>query len=151
MEPAEAGLLDKKPRDPKESILNKSFMLQLLVQGGLIALCTMTAFHIGLNSGDEALASTMAFATLTLARLFHGFNCRSEQSIFKIGFKSNLASLGAFAAGIVFLVLVLFVPFLQNLFSVAVLTLPQIGIIAGLAFVPTALIQLSRVLFGKKK
>lgn len=145
MEPAEAELLDKKPRDPKESILNKAFMLQLFVQGGLIAICTMTAFHIGLNSGDEALASTMAFATLTLARLFHGFNCRSEQSIFKIGFKSNWASVGAFTAGILFLVLVLFVPFLQNLFSVAALTVTQIGIIVGLAFVPTALIQITRI------
>lgn len=149
MEPAEEGLLSKKPRNPKESILNKDFMIQLLVQGGLIAVCTMTAFHIGLNSGDKALASTMAFATLTLARLFHGFNCRSEQSIFKIGFKSNLASVGAFAAGIVFLLLVLFVPFLSRLFAVSALSAAQFGMIVGLAFIPTALIQLSRIV--KKK
>ncbi len=146
MEPAEDGLLSKKPRDPKESILNKEFMLQLLVQGSLIAVCTMTAFHIGLHSGDEALASTMAFATLTLARLFHGFNCRSDQSIFKIGFRSNMASVGAFAAGIVFLLLVLAVPFLSRLFAVSALSPAQYGIIAGLAFAPTALIQLGRIL-----
>lgn len=151
MEPAEEGLLSKKPRNPKESILNKDFMLQLLVQGGLIAICTMTAFHIGLHSGDEALASTMAFATLTLARLFHGFNCRSEQSIFKIGFKSNMASVGAFAAGIVFLLLVLFVPFLSKLFAVSALSTTQFGIIVGLAFLPTALIQLSRIVKKKEK
>ncbi len=146
MEPAEDGLLSKKPRNPKESILNKDFMIQLLVQGGLIAICTMTAFHIGLNSGDEAMASTMAFATLTMARLFHGFNCRSELSIFKIGFKSNMASVGAFGAGIVLLLLVLFVPFLSNLFAVSTLSLAQLGTIVGLAFVPTVLIQLDIVL-----
>ncbi len=149
MEPAEEGLLSQKPRNPRESILNRQFLIQLLVQGGLIAVCTMAAFHIGLNSGDEALASTMAFATLTLARLFHGFNCRSEQSIFKIGFCSNKASVGAFAAGIVLLVFVLFVPFLSKLFAVSALSLTQVGIIVGLAFIPTIVIQVSRIIEGQ--
>lgn len=146
MEPAEDNLLSKKPREPKESILNRKFMLQLLLQGGLIAVCTMIAFHIGLNFGGEMLASTMAFATLTMARLFHGFNCRSEQSILKIGFKSNPASVGAFAAGIVLLLLVLFVPFLGGLFEVVKLSMVQIITIFVLAFIPTALIQLGRLI-----
>ena len=149
MEPAEEGLLSKKPRNPKESILSKDFLIQLLVQGGLIAVCTMTAFHLGLKENNEALAMTMAFSTLTLARLFHGFNCRSEQSIIKIGFKNNMASLGAFAAGIGFLALVLFVPFLSKLFEVATLNLAQIGIIVVLAFVPTLCIQLYRIVNEK--
>ncbi len=148
MEPAEEGLLSKKPRDPKESILNKSFLLELLLQGGLIAVCTMIAFHMGLKAGNEVLASTMAFATLTLARLFHGFNCRSEQFIFKIGLFSNRASVGAFAAGIVLLLLVLFVPGLSGLFAVSALSLKQLGVILGLALIPTALIQISRILSG---
>lgn len=149
MEPAEDNLLDKKPRDPKESILSRDFLLQLLVQGGLIAVCTMAVFHIGLISGGAALASTMAFSTLTLARLFHGFNCRSDRSLFKIGFGSNPASLGAFGVGVVLLVLVLVVPFLSRLFAASALTLAQFGMIVGLAFVPTVLIQLYRVLRGR--
>ncbi len=146
MEPAEEGLLSKKPRDPKESILNKHFMLQLLLQGGLIAVCTMIAFHIGLQAGDETLASTMAFATLTLARLFHGFNCRSEQFIFRIGLFSNKASVGAFGAGVLLLALVLFVPVLGRLFEVSALSLIQIGMIAGLALLPTLVIQMCRII-----
>lgn len=149
MEPTEKNLLSEKPRDPKESILNRSFATTLFIQGGLIGLATMIAYHIGLSTGDHALASTMAFATLTLARLFHGFNCRSDKSIFKIGFKSNIASVGAFAAGIVFLALVLLVPFLAKLFAVSALTIAQIGTIAGLAFAPTILIQLSRIIRKK--
>ena len=145
MEPAEDNILSQKPRDPKEGILNKSFMFKLLLQGGIIAICTMISFHIGLKAQDAALASTMAFSTLTLARLFHGFNCRSELSIFKIGFRSNLASVAAFVAGIIFLALVLFVPFLRQLFAVSALSLSQLGIVAGLAFAPTVLIQLTRI------
>ncbi|MBQ7986127.1 MAG: cation-translocating P-type ATPase [Clostridia bacterium] len=150
MEPAEDNLLSKKPRDPKESILNKKFMLQLLLEGGLIAVCTMIAFHIGLNAGSAMLASTMAFSTLTLARLFHGFNCRSDQSIFKIGFGSNMASVYAFLAGVVLLLLVLFVPFLGRLFEVATLTVAQIIAIIVLAFIPTFVIQISRIIKKSK-
>ena len=80
MEPAEHGLLNRKPRDPKEGILSKEFLMKILVQGGLIAVCSMAAFHIGLRQGSAATASTMAFCTLTLSRLFHGFNCRSRHS-----------------------------------------------------------------------
>ncbi len=146
MEPSEDNLLSKKPRDPREGILNKKFMFNLLLQGGLIAVCTMIAFHIGYKSGNEMLASTMAFATLTMARLFHGFNCRSEQSVFKIGFKSNMASIYAFFAGIILLLLVLLVPFLGNLFEVSALSMPQVAMIVGLAFIPTAVIQFIRII-----
>ena len=103
---------------------------------------------MGLNSGSELLASTMAFSTLTLARLFHGFNCRSEQSIFSLGFAGNPASIAAFAFGVVLLLAVLAVPFLSRLFAVAALSMAQFGMIVILAFIPTAVIQLFRV---KKK
>lgn len=145
MEPAEDNLLSKKPRNPKDEILNKSFLLSLLFEGGLIAVCTLIAFHIGLNSGSEILAGTMAFSTLTTARLFHGFNCRSDQSVFKIGFKSNMASIYAFVSGIVLLLLVLFVPFLKILFETAPLNIMQIISIILLALTPTVIIQLSKL------
>ena len=149
MEPAEKNLLSDKPRDPKEGILTREFMTNILLQGGLIAIVTMVAFHAGLNQGDAALASTMAFATLTAARLFHGFNCRSKHSIFKIGFSRNWSSLGAFVAGMIFLNLVLFVPVLKGLFMVSELTSMQYGMIYALAIVPTVLIQLFKVVKEK--
>ena len=145
MEPAEKDLLSQKPRNPKEGILTKEFMMKLFLQGGLIAVCTMTAFHLGLNQGGAAVASTMAFCTLTLARLFHGFNCRSSHSIFRIGFSGNWYSLGAFLAGVALLSLVMFVPFLERLFSVAPLTGSQIGLVYLLAVIPTVVIQLTKI------
>lgn len=146
MEPAERDLLSEKPRDPKEGILTRKFMTDILVQGALIAAVTMTAFYIGLRQGDSALASTMAFATLTAARLFHGFNCRSKHSIFRIGFSGNWYSLAAFAAGMVFLNLVLFVPVLKRLFLVSTLTSGQFGMIYLLAVIPTVIIQIYKII-----
>ena len=145
MEPAEKDLLSQKPRNPKEGILTKEFMMKLILQGGLIAVCTMTAFHLGLNQGGAAVGSTMAFCTLTLARLFHGFNCRSSHSIFRIGFSGNWYSLGAFLAGVALLSLVMFVPFLERLFSVAPLAGSQIGLVYLLAVIPTVVIQLTKI------
>ncbi|RZT02876.1 cation-translocating P-type ATPase [Cuneatibacter caecimuris] len=142
MEPPEKDLLSQKPRDPKEGILSGKFMLRLLLQGGLISVCVIAAFYIGLNTQGAAVASTMAFATLTLARLFHGFNCRSEHSIFRLGFKGNWYSLGAFAAGALLLACVIFLPFLHGLFEVADLTGAQMGLVLLLAVIPTAVIQL---------
>ncbi len=154
MEPPRRDLLKQKPRDPKESILNGALMGRIFLQGGLIAVCTMIAFYIGSYQGGAALASTMAFCTLTLARLFHGFNCRGEQSIFKLGVRSNPYSFLAFGAGVVLLALVMFVPFLSGLLEVTALTWSQVGWIALLAVIPTVLIQLWKIIrgiFRKKK
>lgn len=145
MEKSEKDLLSEQPRDPKQGILTKDLMTALFVQGGLIAVCTMIAFYIGLST-DSATASSMAFATLTLARLFHGFNCRSRHSIFKIGLASNIYSVGAFFGGVLLLALVIFVPVMRTLFSVSPLSGYQIGMIAMLAFIPTVIIQLYKVM-----
>lgn len=145
MEKAEKDLLSEQPRDPKQGILTKDLMTALFVQGGLIAVCTMIAFYIGLST-DSATASSMAFATLTLARLFHGFNCRSRHSIFKIGLASNIYSVGAFFGGVLLLALVIFVPVMRTLFTVSPLSGYQIGMIALLAFIPTVIIQLYKVM-----
>lgn len=146
MEPSERDLLKQKPRNPKEGILSKDFLFRILWQGALIAICSMTAFYIGLDSGSATVASTMAFATLTTARLFHGFNCRSTHSIFRIGFSRNWYSLGAFVLGLILLNLVLLVPVLEPMFSVASLTGKQYMMIYVLAFIPTLLIQIGKVI-----
>ena len=109
----------------------------------MIGIATMTAFYLGYGSTrNAALATTMAFATLTLARLFHGFNCRGQKSIFRLGLGSNPYSLLAFAAGVVLLAAVLLLPFLETLFQVAPLTLTNVGMIVLLAILPTVCIQL---------
>lgn len=147
MEQPTGDLLNMKPRDPKEGILTKDFLKNLVVQGGLIAIVTMMGFYTGLEVND-AMACTMAFATLCLARLFHGFNCRGTRSIFRL--PSNIYSWGAFAVGTLFLMAVLFIRGLHGLFDIDnALTVMHILKIVGFAFIPTFLIQLSRVVRGK--
>ena len=147
MEPARKGLLKQKPRDPKEPILNKSLLSRIGGQGLLIAIVTMIAFYLGYQGGDSVMASTMAFATLTLARLFHGFNCRGAESIFKLKFSTNRASIAAFFAGVVLLLLVLFTPGLKGLFMVApAFGFANLGEIVLLALAPTVVIQIVKII-----
>lgn len=148
MEPGANDILNRPPRDPKEGILNKQMVTKVAVQGALIAVSVIAAFLIGLKT-SSAVACTMAFSTLTFARLFHGFNCRSEHSIFKIGFKNNWYSLAAFVAGSLLLSLILFVPSLHSLFTVTPLAGGQVGMIALLAFLPTVVIQAVKVIREK--
>ena len=150
MEPADERLLDEKPRDPKTGIMTRDFVMTMIAEGVLIAAVTMTAYHIGI-ADSPAMASTMAFATLTMARLFHGFNCRSKESIFEIGLGSNKYSLYAFAAGVCLLALVIFVPFLHSVFSVENLSATAIGQIIGLSFIPTVIIQLVKLCHKKRE
>ena len=147
MEPARRGLLDQKPRDPKEPILSRDLLTRIGGQGLLIAIVTMIAFYLGYQGGDAVLASTMAFATLTLARLFHGFNCRGDASIFRLKFSTNKYSVMAFFAGVVLLLAVLFIPGLKGLFMVApAFGVANLGEIVLLAFLPTLVIQIIKVI-----
>ena len=151
MEPARRGLLNQKPRDPKEPILTRPLLARIGIQGLLIAIVTMIAFYLGYQNGDAALATTMAFSTLTLARLFHGFNCRGAESIFRLKFSSNKASIWAFLAGVVLLMLVLFVPGLNSLFMVSPsFGVANLGEIVGLALIPTIVIQIAKVIMERK-
>ncbi len=147
MEQPTGDLLNQKPRNPKEGILTKDFLQTLSIQGILIAAATMFAFLIGMQIND-GMACSMAFATLCLARLFHGFNCRGTRSIFRL--PSNMYSVGAFLVGTLLLMAVLFIPALHELFDIdSALQITNILQIIGLAFAPTLLIQLVRIIKNK--
>lgn len=147
MEQPTGDLLNQAPRKANEGILTGAFLKRLSLQGVLIAIVTMLAFYNGL-AVSGAMACTMAFATLCLARLFHGFNCRGTRSVFRL--PMNPFCFGAFAIGALLLFAVLCIPALHGLFDISnALTGSDILKIAGFAFLPTLLIQLFRVVRGK--
>lgn len=145
MEPSDRTLLKNKPRDPKSGILSGPFSLKLVLYGVLISVATMFSFYVGLQTGP-ATATTMAFATLTLSRLFHGFNCRSDLPLYKIGLFTNRYTIGAFLLGTALLALVLFAPFMEKLFLVQSLDAAQLAVIAVAALVPTLIVQLVKTI-----
>ena len=149
MEKSTRNLLNEKPRDAHESILDVETLKRIGVEGVLIAIVTMIAYFIGLEQ-SHGLAATLAFATLCLSRLFHGFNCRSRESIFKIGLFSNVYSIGAFIIGFILLNAILLLPQLNQLFMVTEITMNQLGLIYLLGFIPTLIIQINRWMKANK-
>lgn len=140
METGKNGVLKEKPRSSSDSILNKQTVLQITFEGIIIAICTICAYLFGLKQ-DPLVASTMAFATICLARLLHGFNCRSNLPLTKIGFYTNRSSIYAFLIGFSLLHVILFVPFMHSLFMIQTISITQLFVIYAFALIPTIIIQ----------
>lgn len=150
VEPHSSDVMHHKPRDKKQSILTKRLMRNVIVEGIVIAAATLTAFYIGLQR-SEAAAGTMAFATLCLSRLTHGFNCKSDRPIcFTRKMWQNKSMIGAFLVGIVLLTAVLFVPWLHGIFKVEILTVNEYLAVYLLPLVSFAIIQIIKI-FTKEK
>ena len=145
MEQPQGDLLNEKPRSRTASILDKAFVKEIAFEGFIMSVFVIIAFHLG-NKIDANYASTMAFATLCLARLFHGFSCRGNSSLFTLGFFKNKTSWYAFAFGAILLNLVLFIPAIGNIFEASILSMNQIGSIYGLALAPTVIIQIVKII-----
>ncbi|SHH58053.1 Ca2+-transporting ATPase [Clostridium collagenovorans DSM 3089] len=150
MEPHNNNVMKEKPRKMNASILSKDFIIEIFFEGLVIAACTMAAFHIGINAGGELLGSTMAFATLCLSRLVHGFNSKAKSHVLsKKALFSNKYLWGAFGLGFLLLNLVLLVSPLQSIFEVAPLSSVQLMTIYGLSFVPFVVIQGAKLIISK--
>ena len=143
LEPHSKKVMEEKPRPMNESILTKPFLTSVGIEGFVIAVMTMIAFTIGYQDKNAVLASTMAFATLCLSRLVHGYNCKSKRPVlFKKSFFNNKYLQGAFLIGFVLITLVVTMPFLQAVFKVQTLTMPQLFTVYGLALANLPIIQL---------
>lgn len=147
LEPHNNDVMNEKPRSKNESILTKDFAVEVVLEGVIIAIATMVGFHIGLKSGGAMLGSTMAFAILCLARLLHGFNCKSKKAvIFSKKIFSNKYLWMAFGIGFILLNSVLLIDPLSYIFKVAEINLQQLFTIYGLAVMPLIVIQVTKLL-----
>lgn len=144
METSFQDVLKNKPRKAHQSLLNKVSLLQISYDGFIIAICTMCAYLTGLKSNPLS-ASTMAFATICIARLLHGFNCRSDKPITEIGLFSNHFSILAFLIGFILLHVILLIQPLHSLFMIQSISLIQLLCIYAFSLIPTLIIQLRKM------
>lgn len=152
LEPHSADVMKEKPRPKNESILTTSFLTSIGLEGLVIGIATTLAFLIGLKTGDSAAASTMAFGTLCMARLFHGFNCKSNGPVlFTNHFFNNIYLLGAFLLGMLLINGVLLVPSMHQVFKTTALTQIQLVSMYFLSFLCLPVIQLMKYVRVRRK
>ena len=143
MEPHRSEVMNEKPRSADESILTKDFLSKIGLEGFVIGAMTMIGFLTGYHQNGALLGSTYAFGTLCLARLFHGFNCKSDHPVILTKqFLNNPWLLSAFALGAAFITAVLTLPGLHHVFKVETLDLVQLGFVYLYAFASMLVIQL---------
>ena len=152
LEPHTDRVMQEKPRPRSEGILTRAFLTNVGLEGLVIAVATVLAFHLGLSHGGHSAAMTMAFATLCLSRLFHGFNCKAaEPVLFTRKFWNNKSLLGAFLVGAVLLCAVLLIRPLARVMQAAALTPALLLAILGLALGSMLVIQLLKAIRTRGK
>ena len=157
MEEKEPGIMDQKPRNPNESIIDKKMRVAVTMQSLFLGIGALTAFYIGhVNyrgvEGGETIARTMCFVALILGELFRAYSNRSEKrSIFGIRLLSNSFLNKCVIASFAFLVVVVYVPFLNTIFETAPLTLTQLSEAIGFAVVPTLGGELAKLITRRMK
>lgn len=146
VEPHSSDVMNEKPRPKNQSILTKKVLKNICVEGVVIGVMTMIAFYVGFMRNAE-VASTMAFSTLCLSRLVHGFNCKSDKPVwFTKKMWNNKSMIGAFFVGFVLLNAVLLVPALQGIFAVAPLTIAELLTVYGLSLGTFVIVQILKMI-----
>ena len=158
-DPAESGIMNRKPIDPKAGVFTKGNTWRIVYQGIMIGLLTLAAFAIGLATTNEPIgnlsldetkvevAQTMAFTTLALTELVHVFNIRNnKKSIFKTKVFNNSKLILALTVSAALMLIVLFVPALRTIFGVPVLPTSNILELVLLVFAPLVIVEVFKLL-----
>ncbi len=145
MEDAEKDVMQRPPRDRKESIFSDGLGFDILFQGFVIAAVTVFSFFVGhrMEYGSWAVAEsqagmTMAFLTLSMIEIFHSFNMRSRiASLFTMKKQNGMLWL-TLAFSLLITAAVVFIPFLNKTFSFQPISVIQylIALAMALAVIP---------------
>jgi Ca2+-transporting ATPase len=129
-EPAEADVMRRPPRDPKEPVFDRRTIILSLLQGASVLLIVLGVFSIALYRGQgEMDARALSFTTLIVANLSLILTNRSWSRTILDSLRSPNAALWWVLTGAVaFLGLVLYVPLLRSLFRFSTLHLIDLGI-----------------------
>ena len=128
-EKAEVGILKEKPRDPKESIFNKSLLQEIIVSGLLIGAVVFIVWITLLNilNMETNVARGYIMALMVFIQNIHVFNCRSESnSAFSISIKSNYLIVGGVFASILLQIIVMEVPMLSRILQTTSIPWPHL-------------------------
>lgn len=161
MERGEKDIMQRKPRDAKEGIFAHGLGINVIYQGALVALLTITAYFVGhyMESGVWEIANsndgmTMAFLTMSMAEIFHAFNLRSQtKSIFTI-LHQNKFLWGAMGLSLILTTAVIYIPGLSDAFQFTHISLPEYFTALGLAILVIPVVEAVKFfqrLYEKKK
>jgi len=153
VDPAEKGIMKKKPLKNKGGIFTKGMTWRIIYQGVMIGLLTLAAFVFGLAtegvSAEEkvAIGETMAFTVLALSELVHVFNIRNnKESVFKSNPFNNGKLILAIVTSAALMMIVLLVPQLREIFGIAILPIHKLEETIALVIAPLVIVEIFKLL-----
>jgi Ca2+-transporting ATPase len=153
VEPTEDRVMSRKPVPRSQSIFAGGLGLVIILQGAMIGILTLIAYYIGSFVGVSALilpshelGSTMAFLVLALSQLVQAMNCRSDRSLFSVGFASNpqmlLAALGSAAV----VAAICLIPPIEEVFRLVNLSGAHWIIVGVLTIAPLVIVEIGKLI-----
>jgi Ca2+-transporting ATPase len=132
-EPAEPGIMQRKPRPPRESIFAHGMWQHVIWVGLFVGGISILSQAWAISRGAEYW-QTVVFTVLTISQLFHSLAVRSErESLFTIGLITNLPMLGAVALTVLLQLAVIYVPALNSVFHTQALPLFDLAVCFALS------------------
>ena len=144
LEKEENGIMERKPRNSKESIFAGGLWYKIITEGIMLGSLTLFAFALGNKYYGVKVGRTMAFVSLGLLELVHSFNIKTDESIFKTGILDNKYLIGSFFAGVFLQTIVVIIPYLSNIFDLVPLNKIQWIYTILLSFLPIIIIELQK-------
>jgi len=131
VEPAERDLMRRPPASSEESIFGRGLVAFVLVMGVVMSLISLGIGLFAYRSGDPAW-QTLLFTTLIFSQVILALEVRSEKtSLLTLGLLTNPLMVAAFLSTVGLQVAVVYVPFLQRVFSTSPLGARDVGIAFG--------------------
>lgn len=160
MEKGDRDIMKREPRSSKDGIFANGLGFDVAWQGVMVTVVTLAAYFVGMHlaQGTEEFVHqngmTMAFLTLSMAEIFHSFNMRSRrESIFAMK-NQNKYLLGAMVLSLILTTVVIYVPFLANMFDFAAISALEyfISMLLAISVIPIVeIVKLIQRAVEKKK
>lgn len=146
VEKAESDVLKRKPRDPRESFMNKSMITDIFSSGITLAVIVLAVyFHTWFGGGNIAMAQTYAFIAWLFGHVALAFNTRtSHVPLMKAGIFSSKAFNIWMCGVVVFLVIALNIPVFREYLGLAAIGIVPVLCLVGLAVVMTLWIEIRK-------
>lgn len=141
VEKGHKGIMEEKPRDPQEAILDRETSKLIAVQSISIAIASLAAYLVALNKFSTAnnymIQRTITFSTIVTAELLRAYSSRSsKKTILEIGVFSNSNLNKATLISFALLLGVIYIPFLRPIFHTQALDLNSWIIVIGFSIIP---------------
>ena len=147
VDPAEKGIMNRKPRNPKKGFMTRGMLWRVMYQGIMIGTIPLAAFVIGLRDGGAGLGQTMAFTSLIFAQLMHVRNLHSNtRSSLSINPLNNIPLIAAIFVSAGLALIVLLVPPVRDAFNLSIMDGKHWLTVMLMSLIPILVVDLFKLL-----